>query len=439
VRRLGLAALAAAVALALPASALAHATLKATSPSPRERLDTAPRLVSLRFDQAVTLIPNAIRVYDAHGRIRSLAAQISRDGHTVFARLRPLQRGGYTVRWQTLSGDGHIGSGVLTFGVRAAAPEPTQAYGASGPTTAEDLVRWLYFVGLALLLGGLAFRLLVVRGPVPHAFERRFYLVTGIGVVGILEIGIVAFLLRAQDALQLPLARFLYGDLSTIASTRFGEAFIAMTLGYAVVSALLFLAWLLERRVLLWAAFLLGLLLASGLSLSGHSAVDRGSSKWSELADWVHLSAAALWAGGVVMLLVVFLTAPGLRRAAFVGFARLAPLLIALLLAAGIYLSVLRLPSVSDLWQTGYGQVLIVKLSLVALALLWGAVHHFLVEPRLDRPGVLARVPRSLVGESAVGIAVLLVAAILVNSKPPAPVPTSPAQAERASAARPSR
>jgi copper transport protein len=258
-------------------------------------------------------------------------------------------------------------------------------------------------------------------------------------VVGILEVGIVAFLLRAQDALQLPLARFLYGDLSTIASTRFGEAFIAMTLGYAVVSALLFLAWLLERRVLLWAAFLLGLLLASGLSLSGHSAADSGSSKWSELADWVHLSTAALWAGGLVMLLVVFLTAPGLRRAAFVGFARLAPLLIALLLAAGIYLSFLRLPSVSDLWRTGYGQVLIVKLSLVALALLWGAVHHFLVEPRLDRPGVLARVPRSLVGESAVGIAVLLVAAILVNSKPPAPAPSSPAQAERASTARASR
>jgi copper transport protein len=418
--------------LALPATALAHATLQESSPSFRERFERSPQVVWLRFNQRVTLIPNAIRVYDARGRIHSLPATLSADGHTISARLRPLVRGGYTVRWQMLSGDSHVGSGVFTFGVRAKAPEPTAAFGASGPTTTEDVVRWLYFVGLALLAGGLGFRLLILRGPVPPAFERRFYLVTGIGVVGVLEVGIVAFLLRAQDALQLPFERFLYGDLSSIAGTRFGTAFIAMTLGFACVAALLFLAWLLERRWLLWSAFVLALAMASGLSLSGHSSVDRGSSKWSELADWVHLSAASLWAGGLVMLLLVFLTAPALRRTAFVSFARVAPVLIALLLAAGIYLSVLRLTKVSDLWETGYGQVLIVKLALVAVALLWGGVHHFVVEPRLDRPGVLARLPRSLIGEGAVGMAVLLLAAVLVNTRPPEPPSPQPAQAQPA-------
>ena len=92
-----------------------------------------------------------------------------------------------------------------------------------------------------------------------------------------LEVGIVAFLLRAEDALQLPFGRLLYGDLSPIAGgTRFGTAFIAMTLGFALVAALLFLAWLTDRRALLWAAFALGLVFASGLSLSGHSAADAG-------------------------------------------------------------------------------------------------------------------------------------------------------------------
>ena len=47
---------------------------------------------------------------------------------------------------------------------------------------------------------------------------------TGIGAVVVLETGIVAFLLRAEDALQLPFGRFLYGDLSPIAGgTRFGD------------------------------------------------------------------------------------------------------------------------------------------------------------------------------------------------------------------------
>jgi hypothetical protein len=99
------------------------------------------------------------------------------------------------------------------------------------------------------------------------------------------------------------------------------------------------------------------------------------------------------------------------------------------LLAAGIYLSVLRLPALDDLWTTGYGHVLIVKLSLVALALVWGGFHHFVVEPRLSRPGVAGRVRGSLAGETAVGLAVLLVAAFLVNSKRPARPSAPPTQA----------
>jgi hypothetical protein len=42
---------------------------------------------------------------------------------------------------------------------------------------------------------------------------------------------------------------------------------------------------------------------------------------------------------------------------------------------------------------------------------------------------VLGVLPRSLLGEATVGMAVLLVAAILVDSKPPAPPAPAPTQA----------
>src|SRR5207237_2771127 len=114
------------------------------------------------------------------------------------------------------------------------------------------------------------------------------------------------------------------------------------------------------------------------------------------------------------------------RRVAFLRFSKLATVLIAVLLSAGIYLSVLRLPRLSDLWTAGYGQVLLVKLGLVSVALLWGAAHHFVVRPALERGAPLfAGLPRSLIGESAGGMAILLAAAILVESKPPAR-PASP-------------
>lgn len=413
-------ALCALVVLALPAQAFGHASIQASSPSSRERLDRPPREVTVRFDQSVKVFPYGIRVYDVKGHQRAYGWRTLDQGRVISARVRPLEKGPYTVRWQALSADGHAVSGVFTFGVGVAAPPPSDAFGAVGPTTTEDVVRWLLFVSLALLIGGLGFRLLVLDGPLPSRLEGRFTVVTLIGAVGALEVGVAAFLLRAQGALQLPFALFLYGDLSPFAyDTRFGMAFVAMTLLLALVIALVFLAWLTERRVLLWPAFGLSIALASGLSLSGHSAVDRGASTWSQLADWAHLVAACLWAGGLAMLLVVFLSAPELRRRSFTGFARLAPVLIAVLIAAGTYLTVLRLTSLDDLWTTGYGQVLLVKLALVVAALAWGGVHHFVVEPRLDRPGLLARLPRSLAGEAAVGMAVLLLAAVLVNAAPP--------------------
>jgi copper transport protein len=392
------------VALAAPAAAFAHASIRYEWPAYRERMAFSPRQIILRFDQTVDVLPSAIKVLDASGRNLAGPAHAIRFG--IAAPVPKLRRGPYTVRWKALSNDGHVVNGVYTFGVQVAAPLVTDAVGAQGPTAAEHVVRWLYFVGLALLLGGLGFELLVVR----VADVRRFWWLVGAGVVVTLEVGIAAFLLRAEDALQLPFTAFLYGDLSPIAGgTRFGQAFIAMELGFALVSALVFLAWLTGRRALLWAAFVLGLGLGSGLSLSGHSSATTAES----VADWLHLCAAVLWIGGLVQLALV-----RHDRVAFRRFSRLATTCVAVLVAAGTYLSVERLPRLHDLWTTGYGHILLVKLSLVVVALSWGALH------RLLGHGIRG----SLWAESAVAMAVLLVAAILVDSKPPtrpAPIPST--------------
>jgi copper transport protein len=409
------------VALALPAGAWAHASLVDSTPGIGARVDVVPHELVLHFSEHVDALRDSIVVVDANGRVVSGVSHTRADDHFVVAPLDRLHRGGYTVRWKAISRDGHVGRGVFTFGVRTAAPPVTDAYGASGPTTSEHIVRWLYFLALALLIGGLGFRLAILPRDVPAATERRFYRITGVGVVAALEVGVLAFLLRAEDALQLPLTGFLYGDLTPLADgTRFGKAFVAMTLGFAAVAALLFLAWLTERRFLLWGALVLSLGLASGLSLSGHQSDDPG---WlSELADWVHLSAGTLWIGGVLMLgIVVWPTAPELRRSAFWRFSQVAGVLVAIVVAAGIFLGFKRLPALADLWDASYGRLLLLKIGLACLALAWGAFHHLVVRPRLDRSyGLLSR---TLLAEGAVGAAILLVAAILVDSKPPTPTP----------------
>src|SRR5262249_58095113 len=148
--------------------------------------EQSPNVVRLTFDQSVDALPDAIKVYSAHGALLSGVTRMSSDTRTITVPVKHLRRGGYTVRWRAVSADGHVVSGVFTFGVKVAAPAATDAFGSGGPTTEEHVVRWLYFVALAFLAGGLGFPLLIVRGPLRARAPKRFYLLLAVGAVGAL-------------------------------------------------------------------------------------------------------------------------------------------------------------------------------------------------------------------------------------------------------------
>ncbi|CAN5277587.1 copper resistance CopC/CopD family protein [soil metagenome] len=417
-----------AAALALPGTAAAHATLDGASPETQSTVGVPPTEVRLRFNTAVTATSRAIQVLAPDRTVLSGSSRVSRDGRFVTAPVSRLARGSaYTVRWRVTGSDGHSPAGVFTFGVGVKAPPPTEAVGAGGATWKDNVSRWLLFAGIAFVIGPLAVRLLILPGPLPPALERRFHLVTTIAAFAVIDVGIAAFVARASNALQLPGSDLLYGDLQPFAEkTRFGIAFLVMTVGFAVVAALLMLAWVFDRLELRWPALALSLVLVTGLSLSGHQGTEPNATALSALADWVHLVAASVWVGGVATLaLVVWPLAPELRRRAFLGFSRLAVGLVAAMVLGGAYLALVRLLELSDLWETGYGQLLLVKIAIVALALGWGGVHHTFVRPRLEAGGQ-PRVRGSLIGESAVALFVLLAAALLTNGSPPPVEPAPP-------------
>lgn len=416
-------ALAAAGALAAPGAALAHATLLSAAPAAQSTLDRAPSEVRLRFSQPVVIADGAIQVLSEDGSAHARPARVADDGRVVVAAVTGLRTGAaYTVRWRVTSGDGHSPSGVFTFGVGVAPPPPTEAVGARGTTWRDDVARWALFAAIALVIGPLAVRLVVLRGRVPDPLEHRTHLVTAGAALAVINVGIVAFVIRASNALQLPFGDLLYGDLQPFAQkTRFGIAFLVLMVGFGVVFGLLLVAWVFDRAAPRVAALGLSIALVSGLSLSGHQGTEPGAGWLSALVDWLHLVAAAVWVGGVAALaFLVWPSAPELRKRAFVGFSRLAVVLVGVLVAGGVYLAVERLAAPSDLWTTGYGRILLLKLGVVAVALLWGAVHHLVVRPRVEA-GAAVRARPSLAGETAVALVVLLVAAALTNASPPPP------------------
>src|SRR5690348_10051778 len=117
------------LALALPASAAAHARLVSTTPQAGAALDGAPTTVTVRFDEAVESAFGALTVTDADGQ-RVDDGRLTRPaagaGVSVALR-RGLSDGAYTVDYRVVSDDGHPVGGAFVFRVGRGGPSPAAA------------------------------------------------------------------------------------------------------------------------------------------------------------------------------------------------------------------------------------------------------------------------------------------------------------------------
>lgn len=157
-------------------------------------------------------------------------------------------------------------------------------------------------------------------------------------------------------------------------------------------------------------------------SFDGHT-VSKGNRVLQTIADVVHVSAASIWAGGVVALAWLawrrwrrpvperladdrFL-ATALRWSGIAGWALFAVAM------AGVAMALSIVDGWGDFTGTGWGKVLLFKVALTLVAAACGTYNHFALLPALDRrpsdPNVRERVVDALAAE---GFALLVVAGL---------------------------
>ena len=107
-----------------PASpAHAHASVLVVSPASSSELKTAPRSVSIRFNEPVTADAKRVQLLDAKGKV--VTAHYRADANGALQVLTPtkaLAAGLYAMRWSVVSDDGHVVTGASTFTVKVKAP-----------------------------------------------------------------------------------------------------------------------------------------------------------------------------------------------------------------------------------------------------------------------------------------------------------------------------
>jgi copper transport protein len=446
---LGLAALVA--TLALPGIASAHAYLVKTVPSASGFVNTPPPTVALTFDEAVEPRFAIISVTDVNGRQEATASpqRSSANPDTLVVPLRPhLPEGWYLVFWRAISVDGHPVQGAFTFAVGPnAGPQPQFVIPRIAQTaTATRLVvaRWVAVLSVMVALGLFVFRLVIAR-PVarrlPGTSLRSLTLAFGLAsTIGLLAIPVYLDLSTSIDSLR---SAFSVGALVPLFRvTAFGRGYVDLEICFALFCAAAWLAlWLdrpeRERRSIAELLSMLGAIAAAAAVLvipgaSGHPA--QTSPRGLSLAlDWLHLGSGSLWLGGLLGLLVLWRALPANLRVQGLAvcvprFSNVAFCSVGILLTTGIVATVLHMPLLAALWQTSYGQVILVKSGLLAAAMALGAVNMLRSTPRLvaarDRPeagrtaATLLR--RAISGETAILVCAVGAAALLTSLAPPA-------------------
>ncbi|MFR9725692.1 copper resistance protein CopC [Streptomyces sp. MS19] len=393
-------------------SAGAHAVLTGTDPEDGAVVDGAPASVGLTFSESVSVPDDGIRVLAPDGARADTGdtAGGAGSGSEQAVGLRDgLGDGTYTVTWHVVSADSHPIAGAFTFSIGA--PSETSVDIAAVSATGDDGVvgllydvgRYVSYAGFVLLVGSCAFAL--VCWPAASGL-RALQQVTLTGWTALTAGTVALLLLRTPYTGTGDLADVLdLGGLRDVVETRTGTALVTRLLLVAAAGA--FVALLYGRYARLHAAdaipaepgaddpdeaaylaeahaqrlrdltFGLGLggaILAIGIAatwaMSEHASTGRQTGL-AIPADIAHLLAVGAWLGGLAALLALLARAPvAVPRAAVRRFSSVALGSVAVLAVTGLYQSWRQVGlSWSALTGTAYGQLLLVKVALVAVLL----------------------------------------------------------------------
>jgi copper transport protein len=441
-----------AVALALPEAASAHAYLIKTAPAASVVLDVPLPNVQLTYDEAVEPRLAIISVTNAQGQ-QETTGPVSRqpaNPDTLVVPVRAhLPEGWYLIFWRAISVDGHPVSGAFTYAI---GPNPGPApqfrvpsISATAITPQLLIARWVMFLSVMISIGLLVLRLAIARllvrrveGVSLRPLSVAFALAS---IVGLVAIPVYLDFAVANDSLR---SVFDLGALVPLYRvTAFGRALVDLWVCFALFCVAGWIAlWVdrpdRERRSIAELVASVGVVIAVPAVLlvpgaAGHAAQTspRGLTLFF---DWLHLAAGSVWFGGLIGLLVLWFTLPARERVTALSvvvprFSNVALGSVILLGAAGIGETVDHMPALNALWETGFGQAILVKTGLLGTAAFFASGNLLRSRPRLAaavaRPDVgppAASLLRSLIsGEIAIVVAIVFAAAVLTSLAPPPP------------------
>ncbi len=277
---------------------------------------------------------------------------------------------------------------------------------------AAALARWAGYLAASLLVGVAVLR---IQRPLvsPHLLPTH-RLVRLAGTV----LALAALTRMSQQALLFAAAPDeALAMVGTLRATPWGLAWTVQLLA-ALSAAVLPGAWTKQAKIL---SLSLAVMAAIPPAFQGHGFGAETLTTQAVVAHMAHLLAAGTWIGTLAVLTIVWLpTAPAANARDWI--ARFSPWALtgaATLGATGLFLSWIHVGELQMVWGSGYGRTLLLKIALVVLIVLLGAINWKRLAPALMHPGGTDRLRASARREVALGALALLVTAFLVATSLP--------------------
>ncbi len=321
-----------------------------------------------------------------------------------------LEQGTHIISYRVVSEDGHPVAGSLVFSIGAATGSAGTHENAGAVNGLIWLARLGVFLGLFAGCGGVFFASWIARARAGSPV-----------VLAALCIGLfsasASLGLQGLDLLGLPLGGFLTAApwKAAAATSLFRSLLIAVVAMTAGIVAMRSRAAGIAATLSAFALVGVGLSLAS----SGHAA--SASPQWlTRPVVFFHGVGVAFWVGALAPLVSmarrpVQPLLPVLHR-----FSGAAMLVVAVLVLTGLTLSIIQLESVDAIWQTKYGLILAIKLTLAAVLLALAWLNRYRLTPALKSdPANTRPLVRSILVECVLAVGILAVVAGWRFTPPP--------------------
>jgi putative copper resistance protein D len=300
------------------------------------------------------------------------------------------------------------------------------------------VTRTVHFAASAITAGALVFRGFVAEpalraapaaaAPIDKQFRATTWIALAIAVASGLALVLLLTLSLSDEGLGEAVMSGALRDVLNL--TQFGLV-AQVRLAIAVVLAI---CLVFERSALWrWLALAAAVSLAASIAWTGHAASTPFALGYLHLAsDALHLTAASAWIGGLVPLALLLgmarhhngwasLELDVIRRFSMLGIVSVAGLIL-----SGVVNTWILVGSFRGLVETGYGQLLMLKLAAFAVMLAFAAVNRLSLTPRLALPSddapqdVLRALSRNTWIEIALGLSIFAMVGVLGTLHPAA-------------------